>query len=195
VPLWWWCLACAHVLGEEYPPGQDITHQVDRLIAFIGLDAINRQDQPAVCAHLGVPGVILGDLLGRPHQCAIGLKQIEHLAVRDGEAQRRQALLESLVDLVMGLVLGQAQLVDQQHNVEPKGKAGQGECISLGTAIGTGVGGTIRIGTARAAVGHAYRSRQRDDRAFRQGGITAQPRAAGQAVHQLRTEDLLGHLG
>src|SRR5258708_12268658 len=43
------------ILGHQHPCGERVTHQVNRLIAHVGPDAIDRDDQPPIGLHLLAP--------------------------------------------------------------------------------------------------------------------------------------------
>ena len=73
-------IADAHVLGRQHPSREHITHQIHSLVALVGLDAVDGQDQAAVGVDLVVPGGVGGDLVRCADQGAISIKQIQHLA-------------------------------------------------------------------------------------------------------------------
>ncbi len=55
-----------HLLRHEDPPREGITHQVDGFVALVGLNTIDRNDDPAVFFHLCQPRLILLCIATRP---------------------------------------------------------------------------------------------------------------------------------
>ena len=74
--------------------------------AFVWLNTINGDDDTTVGAGLLVPDVVVGDGLARTQQRAVGVKQVENFAPRNGRAEGCEPRLQGRMDLVHGLVAG-----------------------------------------------------------------------------------------
>lgn len=85
-------------------------------------------------------------------QCAVGVKEVEDFAPRDGDAERSESHLKGGAKLVDGLVLGQTEVAKQQDDVETEGETGQGEAIGNSTAVRALGSRTVGDGAAVAAV-------------------------------------------
>ncbi|CAA9370243.1 MAG: hypothetical protein AVDCRST_MAG93-8366, partial [uncultured Chloroflexia bacterium] len=185
----------AQILSSEDASTEHISHQIDGFVAFVRLNAVNRDDQAAVCSNLFVPCRVVGNLMGCTNQGRIGIEEVRDFTARDGLLKRCETRLEHLVGLVKGVMVGKAKMANQNDDVKAKGKAGQGEGICGGTAVGPSGGGAGRVGTTVAAVGEANGTRKGDDRALGEGGIAAKASATGQAGGELRAVDALGEVG
>jgi hypothetical protein len=87
------------------------------------LNTINRNDDATVGVGLCLPGIIVYDRLACSEQGAVCVKKVQHLAARDRDTERGQAGLEHTMHLINRLMFREAQVADQQDNVEPKGEA------------------------------------------------------------------------
>jgi len=182
----------AHIFSGKHATSKHITHQIDRFVAFVGLNAVNRDDQATICPNLLVPRCIVGGLMGGTNQGRIGIEEIGDFATRDGLLKRGETGLKHLMSLVKGVVLGKTEMTDQNDDVESEGKARQGQGVGGSTAVGALGGGTGRVGAAVAAVREADGTSQRDDRTLRKGGIAAQARATTEAGGEFRATDPFG---
>src|SRR5258708_39953003 len=68
------------ILGHQHPCGERVTHQVNRLIAHVGPDAIDRDDQPPIGLHLLAPLRVLRDGSTCSQEQGVGTKQVEHFS-------------------------------------------------------------------------------------------------------------------
>ena len=64
-----------------------VTDQVDRLVAHILLNAIDRDDDPSVFLHLLEPLLVILHLTTGPQECTVGIKQIQNLSPRNRDFQ------------------------------------------------------------------------------------------------------------
>jgi hypothetical protein len=113
-----------HVLGGEHAAGEHVAHEVDGFVAVVGLNAIDRDDQATVGAHLRLPGGVRRDLVGGAHHGAVGIEELRDFTARDTLCEGREPGLEHLMGFGKGVVLGEAEMTNQHNDIEPAGKAG-----------------------------------------------------------------------
>ena len=132
------------------------------------MDAVNRDDDPAVLLHLLHPFFIVFGLGSRSQERTVGIKEIEDFPSRDAHPQWFQSSEHFSMHFVYGLMGSQAELADEQDDIEPKGKAHQCQPIGLCAAIGAGMSGALAVRATIARMNHLDHALQCDDRSLRQ---------------------------
>ena len=109
----------------------------------------------------------------RSQEDAKGVEQVQDFSAGDGQLPRREPFQQGLMHFIYRLVPRQAQVSDQQHDVEPKGEPRQGQRVGCHTAVDLGARGALGVGAAIATVDGPHRASERDDHAMREGGEPA----------------------
>src|SRR5258708_18914957 len=88
------------ILGHQHPCGERVTHQVNRLIAHVGPDAIDRDDQPPIGLHLLAPLLVFCHARSLPQEPGKGIKTIKHFSTRNTLPELGESTPHSVKDLI-----------------------------------------------------------------------------------------------